>query len=220
MHSETDEYKHAINYVDDVITDALDRYKKPIISFSGGKDSLVMTHLILSQARDITVFHWDYGRYYVPRHIEDGTMRLMRWLSPNSMVATSKQYERAKRNPSNIFYHVFFGKTTTELINRGYDLQFIGLREEESLKRKRKLNGTPFRKGKIEECHPLHLMTWKDIWAYIVSNDLPYLKIYDKYAALVGWDKVRFATFFDPEFDKLGASNVDGVLMSEFKHVD
>ena len=101
----------------------------------------------------------------------------------------------------------------------GYNLQFIGLREEESLKRRRKINSKPFRCDRIIECYPLHRLSWKDVWAYIISNDLPYLKIYDVYAKLLGYDKVRFATFFDPEFDKLGASNIDGVIIPEFKHI-
>ncbi len=50
------------------------------------------------------------------------------------------------------------------------------------------------------------------------SHSLPYASIYDIYAPVVGWDKVRLTTFFDPEFDKLGASNLDGALMWRFKH--
>ena len=218
MHSETDEYKSAMSYVDDVITDALSQYKKPIISFSGGKDSLVMMHRILKHDKNIMVFHWDYGRYYVPRDIESATIDIIKSMNADYIVETSTLYEIEKRNPSNVFYRVFFGHTIKMMKKAEYDLSFVGLREQESLKRKRKINDKPFRQNIIDECYPLHKLTWKDIWAYIISNDLPYLKIYDKYAKLIGYDKVRFATFFDAEFDKLGASNIDGFLMPEFKH--
>lgn len=218
MHAETPEYIAAITHSNNIIIDALSRYKKQIVSFSGGKDSLVMAHLVTQHTKDIHIFHWDYGRYYVPWHIEAETLRIMNWLSPNTLTATSPQYEVHKRTPANIFYRSFFGSAIKKLKALGFDLQFIGLREQESLRRKRKLNGNPFRKDTIDECHPVHLLTWKDVWAYILVNDLPYLQVYDKYAALVGYDKVRFATFFDSEFDKLGASNIDGILMPEFKH--
>lgn len=140
-------------------------------------------------------------------------------MTNNYIVETSQLYDIEKRNQANIFYKVFFGYIRPKLMKCGYDLQFIGLREEESLKRKRKINTNPFRYDKMVECYPLHTMTWKDVWAYIISNDLPYLKIYDLYAPLKGYDKVRFATFFDNEFDKLGASNLDGALMPEFKNI-
>lgn len=219
MHSETDEYQSSIDYVDSVIDDALSRYNKPIISFSGGKDSLVMMHLILKRNKNITVFHWDYGMYYVPRAIENDTIEIIKTMTDNYIIESSELYEIAKRNPSNIFYKVFFSNTRNKFIECGYDIQFIGLRAEESLKRKRKIGDNPFRNDKIIECYPLHMMTWKDVWAYIISNNLPYLEIYDRYAALIGYNKVRFATFFDKEFDKLGASNIDGMLMPEFKNV-
>jgi len=219
LHSETDEYKYAIDGSVDIVRNVLQKYNNPIISASGGKDSLVMMHMVISQANDIPVFHWDYGRYYVPQWIESETILQIESVTKNIIVKTSQRYNVYKRIRANIFYKDFFGNTIKMLLESGYDLQFVGLRKEESLKRKRKINGCFIKNGKIDECYPLLNLTWKDIWAYIVSNDLPYLTIYDKYAKLLGYDKVRFATFFDPEFDKLGASNVDGVLMPEFKHV-
>ena len=219
MHSETKRYQSAIEYLDQIIENAISKYEKTIISFSGGKDSLVMMHRILKHNKKVMVFHWDYGRYYVPRDIEKATIDMIKTMTNNYTIETSVLYEKAKRKPSNIFYKVFFGHTRNKFIKRGYDLQFIGLREEESLKRKRKIDNNPYRFDKIVECYPLHRLTWKDVWAYIISNDLPYLKIYDKYAKLIGYDKVRFSTFYDPEFNKLGLSNIDGVLMPEFKDV-
>lgn len=219
FHSETDEYKHAMRHVDEVINNALSLYNKPILSFSGGKDSLVMMHRILKHDKTVMVFHWDYGKYYIPSEIEKDVIDIMINMRANYIIESSTLYENAKRTPSNIFYRVFFGHVRKRLKFEKYDLQFIGLREEESLKRKRKIDSKPFRGDFIDECYPLHKLTWKDVWAYIVSNNLPYLKIYDDYANLLGYDKARFVTFFDPEFDKLGASNIDGVIMPEFKHI-
>lgn len=56
----------------------------------------------------------------------------------------------------------------------------------------------------------------RDIWAYIVTNNLPYCSHYDRYGALLGIEQVRMSTFFDPEFDKFGAGNLDGILMTKF----
>jgi len=72
----------------------------------------------------------------------------------------------------------------------------------------------------LPEIWPLGNWTWLDVWSYIFSYKLPYVSLYNHYAPLVGWDKVRLVTLFDPEFDKLGASNVDSFLMWRFKHED
>jgi 3'-phosphoadenosine 5'-phosphosulfate sulfotransferase (PAPS reductase)/FAD synthetase len=70
----------------------------------------------------------------------------------------------------------------------------------------------------FREFWPLQDWTYMDVWAYIISNNLSYPSVYDKYAELDGWDKVRFHSFFDPSMDKFGRSNVDGVLLWKFKN--
>jgi 3'-phosphoadenosine 5'-phosphosulfate sulfotransferase (PAPS reductase)/FAD synthetase len=221
LHSETEEYKERLDYALKTIQSALNKYKNPIVSFSGGKDSLVLLHMVLQLAPDMHVFHWDYGKYYVPRDMENEILSIAQETGAcHIIVDTSVQYNIAKRKPANIFYKVFFGKSLPALKDNGYNLQFIGLREEESLKRHRKLNGSPWYDNKIiMECHPLHLFTVYDVWAYIVSNNIRYLSHYDRYSKILDITKIRFATFFDPEFDKLGCSNIDGVMMPEFKNI-
>ena len=59
---------------------------------------------------------------------------------------------------------------------------------------------------------------YASIWAYLVSNNVPYLSLYDSRAELVGYDKVRFATLFDPEMADLGAESVDNVLHWRWRH--
>jgi 3'-phosphoadenosine 5'-phosphosulfate sulfotransferase (PAPS reductase)/FAD synthetase len=71
----------------------------------------------------------------------------------------------------------------------------------------------------MTELYPLRDWSAKDVWAYILSQGLPYLSTYDLYGPVVGWEKVRMVTFFDPEFDHLGNRNLDGVLMWKFKNL-
>jgi 3'-phosphoadenosine 5'-phosphosulfate sulfotransferase (PAPS reductase)/FAD synthetase len=65
--------------------------------------------------------------------------------------------------------------------------------------------------SEIEECWPLQDWRWLDVWSYIVSNELPYLWLYDKRAELVGYEHARFTTLFDSEFAVLGADSIDNV---------
>jgi 3'-phosphoadenosine 5'-phosphosulfate sulfotransferase (PAPS reductase)/FAD synthetase len=60
------------------------------------------------------------------------------------------------------------------------------------------------------------LKDWKtlDIWAYIALNGLPYHSQYDIKNKLMGWEKSRFVTFFDPEFND---TDLDKFLFFKFK---
>ena len=52
-------------------------------------------------------------------------------------------------------------------------------------------------------CYPILNWTYVDVWAYIISNNLPYHSTYDLQGEYMGWDEVRFVTFNDPEFEQL-----------------
>jgi len=70
-----------------------------------------------------------------------------------------------------------------EAKRRGFDGSFIGLRREESNNRNRLFTmrgNLYFAKTRGEwACHPLEKWTSKDVWAYIVKNNLPYNELYD-----------------------------------------
>jgi 3'-phosphoadenosine 5'-phosphosulfate sulfotransferase (PAPS reductase)/FAD synthetase len=73
-----------------------------------------------------------------------------------------------------------------QILNGEYTIAFVGLRAEESKNRKRSLikNGLiyQYKTGKYAGHYricPLGWWTWRDIWAYIIINDLPYLNSYD-----------------------------------------
>lgn len=215
--AETDEHKAKAEETRQIIAKALTTHQKPYVAFSGGKDSTCMLHLVLQQKPDIMVYHWDYGPYLMPRDVEKEVIEIAKKIgTQNLVVDTSRLY--TSREATGIWYREFFGRVIKELCQQGYDLVFVGIRKHESLKRKRRVE-----RGKkltvIDECWPLQNWTWQDVWAYIFSNNLPYHSVYDKYAPIVGWDNARFVTFFDPEFDKIGASNLDGVLMWRWRNM-
>jgi len=216
--AQTNEHKIRVEEAQRIIKEALRQYQKPYVAFSGGKDSTCVLHLVLEQKPDVMVLHWDYGPYYIPRWLEKEFIENAQKIGTKSIrVETSTEYLWLGRKAVNVLGREYMGRLIPALKKEGYDLAFVGLRKEESLKRKRRISrGESV--GEIPECWPVQNWTWQDVWAYIFSHDLPYASVYDIYAPVVGWDKVRLTTFFDPEFDKIGASNVDGVLMWRFKH--
>lgn len=217
LYSRFEEHIHKRIEAERIIEQAFNECRKPYVAFSGGKDSLCVAHLVTRKYPDVVIVHWDYGRYYVPRELEQEILDIAKRLDFNLRVYTSPKYERLKRKAINVLGTDYIGKVTKELYAEGFDCVFLGLRQEESLKRKRRIKA---RRSltQIKEYYPIATWTWLDVWAYIVSNDLPYLSFYDGRAKLVGWQRARFTTLFDSEFDKLGASNIDGVQYWWFKN--
>ena len=213
--SETYEYLKRINEVKSIIKQALKISINPYVAYSGGKDSLIMLHLILHEKKDISVWHWDYGDTLMPREIEKEILDNAKEIGADEVVIRKRGDSKHAREDYKFGYAHFFVSLSDVKRERGWDLGFIGIRQEESLKRRRQ-----YKKTFIDQnCYPLLNLTWKDIWAYIITNNLPYPSVYDKYAEILGYDKVRLVTFFDMEFEKFGSLYIDGVLMPEFKHL-
>jgi hypothetical protein len=140
-----------------------------------------------------------------------------RWKVRQLRIDTSGIYWREWRKAKNVFYRVYFGLVAPRLLQEGYDCVFVGIRAEESVKRRLRIAANRSLTA-IREAWPLASWQWLDVWAYLVNNNVPYLSLYDSRAELVGYDKVRFATLFDPEMADLGAESVDNVLHWRWRH--
>jgi len=207
-----DEYERRLDVTQGIIADRLAGSHKPYVAYSGGKDSLAMLHLVLQQKPEILVYHWDYGPAFMPREIERQVVRNAYLVgTENLKVDSSPEYKRKGRDARGVWYRVHFARVVPQMMRLGYDLSFVGLRKGESIKRKHRINAGR-ELSAIPECWPLAEWTWMDVWAYIVSNNLPYLAHYDHVADLVGYDRSRFATLFDPEFKHFGVESVDNVV--------
>ena len=216
-YSQLDEHKEKVEEARSIIQRALQTCKKPYVAFSGGKDSLCVLHLVSSIQKDVFVIHWDYGRYFIPRELHEEILEIAKGLSPNVMVFTSERYEKEKRQAYNVLGEEFFEKVVPKLLSKGFDCVFLGLRKEESSSRRVRIKNKVFITP-IREIYPIANWSWLDVWAYIASNNIRYLSIYNKYGEAVGYDRARFTTLFDQQFDKYGTENVDGVLMWRFKN--
>jgi 3'-phosphoadenosine 5'-phosphosulfate sulfotransferase (PAPS reductase)/FAD synthetase len=218
--AETEEHQRALAEARRIIAQALKESRKPIVNFSGGKDSTVLVHLVLEQKPDVHVLHWDYGRAFVPYPVHREILRIAEQLGVQHLrVETSPLYRKLGRRARNVMGAHLLGKLVPQLAEEGYDVQFIGLRAEESSKRSRRIrSGRSV--GAIREVWPLARWRWLDVWAYIVTRGLPYLSLYDARAELVGYDRARFTTLFDPEFADIGGDTIDNVLHWRYRHIE
>jgi 3'-phosphoadenosine 5'-phosphosulfate sulfotransferase (PAPS reductase)/FAD synthetase len=218
LYSDTSEYKERIQEARNIIRDELD--DRSYVSCSGGKDSLVLLYLCAQQNPRVHVFHWDHGYYLMPRKIEEEIQHAMQKIAPKAQfhieVFSFGEEDRRSRWEYLRWYKSFYGTLSTKFVNKyNLDKAFLGLRAEESSKRKiRTLQQIKKKKERKryfqEEVYPIKDLTWRDVWACIVKNDLPYPSVYDRYAALLGYDAARLVTFHDFEFGKFGSDNIDG----------
>lgn len=217
--SETPQHADAVAAASAIIADSVAHSDKAYVAYSGGKDSLCLLHLVLQHAPDTMVYHWDFGRYKMPREAEAEVVSAARTLGTLDLrIDTSERYETEGRAASHVFEEEFFGRSVNELAQEGYDLAFIGLRKQEGVGRRlRIMAGKSL--GPIRESWPLADWDWRDVWAYIATNELPYPSAYDSKAPLVGWDKARFSSFFDRDLYHLGTEQVDNVLYWRLRNV-
>jgi len=215
-YAETDEYKNKIKQVKAELKNIIRDHKsgKLYVAYSGGKDSTVMTHLILQELPEIMIYHWNFGRYVFPEYLETELLENLKLIGgKNIRVETSVRYETEKWEAKQIFCIDFMVHAIRKLYNEGYTGSFIGLRAEESCGRKRRVK-EKISLTKIKEYHIVGFLTWKDIWAYIFSNDLPYCSHYDKYSEFLDLSLIRMCTFFDPYKNScMNTVNTDNFIM-------
>lgn len=201
LHAKLDSYKRRVNAAIDTARTALESSKTPILSFSSGKDSVVLLDIAVKAGFRGNLLFFKYGvctdvetpeenikllRYYAEKHglqyhILDCLGEVDCWEQCGRFILfpetpeEKRIFDRTNRD--------FAVKAEAFCREHSVDLQLIGMRKAESARRKAMLN----KKGQIYSvksrdsltCCPLANLTSEDVWAYIFSNGLKYLSIYD-----------------------------------------
>lgn len=201
LHSKLVSYKQRIEAAIKIVQNALSDYKKPILSFSSGKDSVVLLDIAVKAGFKGELLFFKYGvvtdietpneniellKYYAGKH-----QLKYHILNCLGEVDCWEQCGRFILFPETAEERRIFDRTNRDFSLRaeefcrqhGVDIQLIGMRKAESSRRKAVLNKKgPIYAVKSREsmtCCPLANLTSEDVWAYIFSNELRYLKIYD-----------------------------------------
>ena len=199
LHSNTKGYKKRIDGAFNIAKKALeDNSGNCSLSYSGGKDSTVMLDICVKSGFRGELMQFLYSEYENPKMNLDMANDMAKKhglkLYRVKCYSAKEAWDEAGRFfiiPSNYLEKCLvrrvasdFGKQSNKLAKeRGYELQFIGMRKNESKQRYMVLGSkglTYYAKTRDSvTCCPIGNLTDTDIWAYIISNNLPYISCYD-----------------------------------------
>lgn len=181
-YSKTNIHQRKVKKAEDLVKEVLSNHTKPYVAFSTGKDSLCLLHLVYSQNPNIDIMFHDSGvelpdsYSQIQKIKENWGINLHIIKSPVDVLQLYKRKDGIFTGASeDIAFNKAMGQPIKKWAkNNGNDLAFIGLRKEESKKRRIMLckHGKYFycKSFEIYECFPLADWKKEDVWAYIFTH--------------------------------------------------
>jgi len=232
-------YEKKLDIAQFTVETALNKAKRPCVAFSGGKNSLVVLHMVLQHKSDVMVL-FNNTTNEMPE-----TLKYVRWLAKEwnlnlyevrpetnywkvvekyGFPHHNRWYKKAKccyylkEKPAKNFY-----------IKNEVDCIFTGISGVES--RVRKINTA--KRGflytvklddkRVLKANPLAVWTDRDVWRYIEENNLPVNPAYEKYdldrtgciacTGFIGWqEKMRRINprLYEYVMRKMGQTTLEG----------
>lgn len=199
-------YKKQLYKTAKILKKAMFECRRPVVGFSFGKDSLVCLDIARRLNPDILVINIDRGEggdlqeavelyeEYAQKH----NLNYHRVKAPKEILEIYREagsLDNLERNDlkKNLLAGVKKAREKYDI-----DCEIMGLRTEESRGRGflRKYGMFHYSEPEgIYKCKPVLYWSGKQIWAYIVDNDVPYLNWYDKMAELTSYEEARYSNW-------------------------
>lgn len=191
LHAQSNSFKRRLAATREFLYPILNNGQKRLISWSGGKDSTVLIHLINSIEPTISASQIDDSDYPNLLEYVIGTADKFDWkveviTPPFSILALLKTFDFTEENlvNGNLASDAFYDLMNKYVADTQTELQFWGLRKQESRGRYHNLT----RRGKYyynqttksHICNPLADWTAKDIFAYLFLYEIDIFEVYFK----------------------------------------
>lgn len=192
LHAKLSNYKRLVDQAETIIKDILKNVSKPYISFSCGKDSSALAHMVLQRAPAAPLRFLSSGETRLIHDVDTILDYFKRSGAAIEEINIDRVFTEEWKDASWTEQRKA-GNKDLEVLNAGdYDCLFMGLRIQESRIRAMSLAMhqdkdlprfchkylTGSRQDMIR-CCPLANWGTEDVGAYIVTNKLPWLSWYD-----------------------------------------
>jgi len=185
-HARTARYRARVSRSREIVAEFLERVRNPYIAYSTGKDSTCVAALVWEQAPDVQGVYFDAQCAFPESEelLDRMGQRVLRWpcepfLDTLERVGgpTAEGCERETMRST------VYRPLKSLLAAHHYDGFVMGLRSEESTYRAMMARhyGPLFwqKRDEIWECNPILEWSWRDVWAFIIANNLDYNEAYD-----------------------------------------
>lgn len=172
LHAKTNSYQSRLRVARRIVKKAMAIDTDWYVAFSGGKDSTVVAALAAEQKNNIPLI-WSDDEWWLPE-----TEEYMSRIANLHHIRTNTCHAE--------WFHVSgdWDGIPEYAKSKGLDGCFLGLRQEESNRRRvylRTYGPLHYANNNHQwQCNPIHDWIWLDVWAYIYSNDLDYNRAYDR----------------------------------------
>lgn len=190
--SQTRVHRQRVEKAMGLVCRCLEKAPDTAVMWSGGKDSTAMVHLVKSAGANCTVYsekddldfpgELEYvqtlaKQHFLDLHILTPPVSPKQWLQAHAaeLRAGDDLHSRAAELSKTCFYSV------VEKASQGHSAIMLGLRQEESKSRwmNRVTHGTFYQKRTGQwVCTPLADWHGIDVYAYLVSREVPLLDVY------------------------------------------
>lgn len=197
---------YRVRQANEIIKSFLGICDKPYVSFSGGKDSTVVLHLVSKFDKTIPVFtqmdDLDYPnkREHCQRVVDEFGFKNY-YLEDTKESVWDLVGKDKKMDANEIFYRVI-DAFLKKVDSNGH---FMGLRVEESKKRKMNylVRGPIYNRGGMNVCNPISLWKGMDVFGYIIQKEISYIDVYDNDTFQMPHE-IRFSWWYNPSFENQG----------------
>ena len=189
LHAKLVGFRRRVARAETIVADWLARCERPYVGFSTGKDSTVVLDLVWRQAPDVPAVYFDADCSYPESaamldRLQAEGRPVIRWPTSEPFLATLKRL--GLDNPKlerETMRTTVWQPIKAMLAKHRFDGVALGLRGEECYGRWKlaQVRGPLFwqKRDSVWECLPIAFWRYDDVWAYIVSRNLPYCGVYD-----------------------------------------
>ena len=197
-------YRRRVAQAQKWVREALELCENPYIAFSTGKDSTVMADMVWREQPEVPAVYFDADACFpesielLERYEQRGRNIVVWKTEPILDTMERVGGPTSPRSDAATMRSTVYEPIEALLAAHEYDCSFVGLRADENKDRKRamQIRGPRFysKRDGILVCWPIGWLTFEDVWAYILSEDVDYCAVYDRQFEMgLPWEDCRLS---------------------------